>query len=175
MRSVLFALVCLFLSFFSLVTDPAFTFLLLDESAIPTTHQYLQYVLFSNSMPAVFNEDESSHMSDVFWIIRSSLIILVLLALTLWKKGLDLKSVKHGTLLLTGFLILCAIIPFDSFFTYFHYVFFPQGNWQFAANSTLITFYPASFFLNYAIAIALNSIAIALASFIILNIHHHNK
>ena len=175
MKSVLFLLVCLFLSFFSLVTDSAFTFILLDESAIPTTQQYLQYVLFSDSMPIVFTEDESSHMRDVAWIIRSSLVILVLLVLTLWKKGLDLKSVKRGTLLLIGFLIFCAIVPFDSLFTYFHYIFFPQGNWQFAADSTLITFYPASFFLNYAIAIALNSIAIALASLIVLNIHPRNK
>lgn len=173
MRAVLFALFVLFISFFSLVTDPGFTFLLLDEKAVPATQQYLEYLRFQDSMPDLFNEKESSHMADVAWLIRSAFVFLVLISIALWKKGLDYKSVKNGFIILASFIIICALIPFDTLFTYFHYVFFPQGNWQFAQESTLITFYPASFFFYYAIAIALNAVGIAFTAVVACYLHRH--
>lgn len=175
MRSVLFALFCLFISLFSLVTDPGFTFLLLDKKAVPATQQYLGYVMFQDSMPELFNEKEASHMDDVAWIIRAAFAFLAFVSVALWKKGLDFKSAKNGFIILLSFLILCALIPFDILFTYFHYVFFPQGNWQFAADSTLITFYPASFFFYYAVAIALNSVSIALSALLVFCAFHRRR
>ncbi|MBW3019082.1 DUF1461 domain-containing protein, partial [Candidatus Woesearchaeota archaeon] len=46
-------------------------------------------------------------------------------------------------------LVVCAIIPFNSVFTAMHHILFPQGNWQFPADSMLIQYYPSGFWNEY--------------------------
>jgi uncharacterized membrane protein len=58
-------------------------------------------------------------------------------------------------------LIIGFLIPFETLFTYFHLTLFPQGNWMFPPDSILVQFYPATFFANYGLAIALNSLVAA--------------
>ena len=65
--------------------------------------------------------------------------------------------IKKGTILLGTIFVLAIIIPFNKLFTMFHYVVFPQGNWMFAAKSTLISFYPNTFFATYALMIAIHA------------------
>ncbi|VVB80776.1 Uncharacterised protein [uncultured archaeon] len=113
-------------------------------------------------MPEVFNAEEQSHLQDVKQLIRYGFIallttLLILLYCNEWK-----KTAKWGTAALFAILAASAVIPFDSLFTKFHQIFFPQGNWIFAPDSTLITFYPQNFFLTYALSIAVYSVFLAL-------------
>lgn len=46
--------------------------------------------------------------------------------------------------------IVWAAIDFNGFFSAFHNVFFPQGNWTFSAKSLLICMYPLPFWMGMA-------------------------
>jgi len=160
---IIFPLFCLLLSFFVLATDPVFSYSLLErEDSIEPTKQLFEYFFWHAEMPNVFNAEEQKHLQDVKLVINIALVLLILLAIALfyihdWK-----TSVTHGTLLLFIVLILAVILPFDILFTAFHNIAFPQGGWRFAADSMLINFYPINFFINYAVALAINSLVAAL-------------
>ncbi len=47
-------------------------------------------------------------------------------------------------------LALSTLFSFDSFWTAFHLVLFPQGNWMFPLGSTLIALFPETFFQHFA-------------------------
>ena len=57
-----------------------------------------------------------------------------------------------GTLAFIIFLAVLALIDFDWFWTQFHYIVFPNGNWAFPAGSTLIGLFPEAFFYNFAVS-----------------------
>jgi hypothetical protein len=44
------------------------------------------------------------------------------------------------------FTLLWALADFGSLFTFFHQIFFPMGNWQFAATGKLVNLFPFEFF-----------------------------
>lgn len=162
--TIVFPIFCLLLSLQVLVNDPAFTYLLLNKEAVGPTKQLFQYFQGKAEVPQIFDEQEKSHLQDVKHLLKYSYylleIITVILAFCLideWK-----KIIKYGTILLLILLAIGFFIPFDSFFTSFHELLFPQGNWQFATDSTLIQLYPASFFENYGIAIGINALLAAL-------------
>ena len=165
--TIAFPLFCLLLSFNVLVNDPAFTYHLLKNlEAVKPTQQLFQYFESKAGMPEIFNSEEQSHLTDVKHVINYAYYLLEFFAIVLafcmideWK-----KIVKYGTLLLLALLLIAYFIPFDTFFIYFHKILFSQGNWTFPADSTIIQFYPETFFVSYAIAIVLNSL-VAAASF----------
>jgi len=161
---VTFPPLCLLLSFFVLLSDPAFTYLLLDEDAHEPTRALLDYFSVSGAMPGVFDENEASHLADVKSVIIMGFVALFFLVfahtrLTTFDNWRAIT--RWGTLLLACLLIISALIPFDVLFTWFHVVFFPQGNWMFPAQSTLIQYYPAPFFATYAFAIGIHSLLVA--------------
>ncbi|NDK31002.1 lipoprotein intramolecular transacylase Lit [Nesterenkonia haasae] len=47
-----------------------------------------------------------------------------------------------------------AIVDWQFFFTEFHNLFFPQGNWSFPSDSTLIRLYPEQFWIDAGIWVA---------------------
>ena len=49
--------------------------------------------------------------------------------------------------------LLWVVISFDSLFTFFHLLLFPQGNWQFSSDSLLIQTFPIDFFISMAMKI----------------------
>jgi len=66
-------------------------------------------------------------------------------------KVILIKLLKHGglaTSIFIAFILLSLIFAFNSVFTLFHLLFFPQGNWQFAADSLLIRTFPVEFFVK---------------------------
>ncbi len=159
--TIIFPIFCLLLSFFVLLTDRQFTYSLLDNpESIQPTKQLLQYFEGRAQVPEIFTTEEKSHLADVKQLIQFSFIALIITAILLFYTFTK-KTVKYGTYLLLAILALSSIIPFDLLFTKFHQIFFQQGNWQFAPDSTLITFYSSSFFANYALAIAIHAIIIA--------------
>lgn len=167
---ILFPFLCLFLSLFVLLSDPAFTYLLLDnQDAVQPTRQLLQYFEHKAEMPAIFATDEQAHLADVKHLLSYTYYILELLAIIVTFCMLDnwRKVIKWGSALLALLLLFTFFIPFDVFFTNFHKIFFPQGNWMFSADSTLITFYPTAFFMQFGIAIAINALVAASALIIV--------
>ncbi len=167
---IFFPFLCIFLSLFVLLSDPAFTYLLLDNpNAVQPTRQLLQYFQHKSEMPAIFTVDEQAHLRDVSQLLSYAYYILGLLVVVVtfcmfenWR-----KVIRWGSALLVLLLLLAFFIPFDIFFTNFHKIFFPQGNWMFSADSTLITFYPTVFFMQFGIAIAINALVAAFAFIIV--------
>ncbi|MFW0170425.1 TIGR01906 family membrane protein [Rothia sp. P4278] len=112
---------------------------------------------------AAFLPTEVEHMTDVKRVILCSLTLAALMlvaallsARTLPTKapGLVRSSLFTGsllTLLLATALGVSGILGWESFFTTFHQVFFPQGNWQFRMSDTLIRLYPPQFWLDAAL------------------------
>jgi len=158
--TIIFPLFCILLSFFILITDSHFTYSLLEKNeSIQPTKQLMQYLIWRGEMPEAFNTQEKSHLQDVKQLIKFSLIALLLTILILMYCGFNTKI---GTIILIALLATSSIIPFEKLFTNFHYIFFPQGNWAFPPESTLITFYPANFFATYALSIAIYAVFAAL-------------
>ena len=105
---------------------------------------------------------EKSHMEDVHSIFSKvkylSFITLALLGIILLRmraNGTFREDIRK-VLKYSGIKTLIALaavfflsINFDWFFTRFHYLFFPQGNWQFPSDSLLIIMFPQQFFQDY--------------------------
>ncbi len=159
-----FPIFCILLSFFVLTTDSRFTYSLLEQNeSIQPTKELMNYFVSKGQIPEAFNEEEKSHLQDVKQLIKFGLITLLITLMALiycsseWK-----KTIRYGTIALSAILAAGFIIPFNTLFTRFHYIFFPQGNWAFPPESALITYYPANFFATYALSIAVYAIFLGL-------------
>ena len=108
-----------------------------------------------------FNEREKSHIADVKQLIKTNSLLLFLavalfVCLTgsmfllsedfLQKLGKAFIGGSLLSILLGGVFWLLSKIGFCGFFTVFHKVLFPQGNWSFdpAANN-MVVLYPPGF------------------------------
>ncbi|TLP76837.1 DUF1461 domain-containing protein [Nesterenkonia sphaerica] len=114
----------------------------------------------------LFTDNEVSHMADVkilLWyamIIGAGLLVLTLLMALLlraWRPGGFARGVFAGAWVTLGLLVavaVLAILDWRLFFTEFHNLFFPQGNWSFPSDSTLIRLYPEQFWIDAGIWVA---------------------
>ncbi len=78
------------------------------------------------------------------------------------------KGFLYGGVLALVLAVLLAastLAGFDSFWTAFHHVLFPQGDWMFPADSVLITLFPEAFFEGFA-----TQVLLAIAAFSLLAI-----
>lgn len=130
-----------------------------------------------NGGPAepLFDEADTAHLRDVkalVWLdyrlfIGSAAYCLVFAGVSLlWRRrrSLALGAAWGGGLtvaLLSVFGVL-AVTSFDWFFTTFHRLFFPQGNWQFPAGDRMITLFPWSFWNDVTLLVGAVSLALAL-------------
>lgn len=112
----------------------------------------------------LFTEAEVSHMADVkilIWyamIIAAGLVVISLLfALLLrrWRPGGFARGLFAGAWVTIGLMVVGVVTPlligWERFFTEFHHLFFPQGNWSFASESALIRLYPEQFWIDAGI------------------------
>lgn len=131
-----------------------------------------------NKLPAVFNDKEISHLIDVKELINRgrvvkvflSLINLILLSLLINGSGNKLKELSKLSIF-SGAFVFIIVIPFifskfSGLFLKFHLIFFPQGNFEFSLNSTLIKLFPEQFF--YDALIKLISISFYFAVILII-------
>ncbi len=159
---ILFPIFCLLFSFFVLITDPAFTYLFLENpESIEPTKQLFKYFAATAEIPEIFDQEEKAHLEDVAMVIRGTFMLMILAALGLLTGKPYRQSVRQGTILLLIIVALIILIPFDSLFTGFHKIVFPQGGWIFAPESTLIQFYPIKLFATSALAIVIHSLITA--------------
>ena len=135
---------------------------------------YLESITTGTEHKSAFLPDEVGHMHDVKLVILYStaaavlmLILAFISSATLRERapGVIRRSLFTGAWLTVGILgVLAAvgIFSWDWLFTTFHTTFFPQGNWQFHLNDTLIRLYPPQFWVDAAIAVAALSMLIVL-------------
>jgi integral membrane protein (TIGR01906 family) len=126
----------------------------------------------------LLDQADISHMKDVkgvLWLdyrlcIASAIYMLAyaLAAILLLRRGrgprdlaFDLKRGGIATLGLLAFLGVFAVTSFDWFFTTFHEIFFPQGNWQFPPGDHMITMFPDGFWSDTALLVGLVTAGLA--------------
>lgn len=127
-------------------------------------------VTLNGTATSFYTLDEISHMADVrgffnvFALIFSVSLLVFGTALSyfLINKHDERTKKRTGKALIiavsTFFAVLIPIlisimVDFDTTFTTFHELFFPQGNWEFAPDSRMIILLPAELFLNGALFI----------------------
>jgi hypothetical protein len=118
------------------------------------------YVRGDEPLRAILLPEEALHLEDVKSLISGIFMLfyvltacsLVLLAMLLLKSRRALLNV----LLYSGIsvLALCVILAllsldFDPFFTVFHRIFFPGGNWVFPVGTKLVTAFNEEFFRRF--------------------------
>jgi uncharacterized membrane protein len=54
-----------------------------------------------------------------------------------------------------------AVTSFNWFFTTFHEIFFPQGNWQFPPGDHMITLFPDGFWSDVTLLVGLVTLGLA--------------
>ncbi|MBF0807021.1 TIGR01906 family membrane protein [Rothia nasimurium] len=123
-------------------------------------HTYLADI--TTGSKAAFLASEVEHMTDVkrvmlismtFAILMLVLALLSARTLRLRTPGVLRSSLFTGAWLTLALLIglgVAGAIGWETFFTAFHEVFFPQGNWQFRMSDTLIRLYPPQFWVDAA-------------------------
>lgn len=124
-----------------------------------------------NELEGNYTYNERSHMEDVKklynaanTILYASIIIITGFAIIGIKrkerKEYYTKPLIYGSATLLGLniiILITATLSFTTFFTGFHEIFFPMGNWQFPYDSTLITLFPREFFVETTQKIILTS------------------
>jgi integral membrane protein (TIGR01906 family) len=137
-----------------------------SDKLIAANEQIGNYLNGSGSLDAVagLTAAEKSHLGDVKDLMNDLPILFLVLALV-WFTLLNRIKEKRKVLLYGGILaaaipLLLYVIHFDSVFSLFHQLFFPQGNWMFSPDSLLIQIYPAQFFYDAAFRIFAQCFAI---------------
>ncbi len=122
---------------------------------------------------------EISHLNDVQQVMNGTnylfyvLLFVCTLIFTYFGKKEKINLLKYGGIATLGFvggIALLTWISFNLMFTWFHQIFFPQGNWQFPLNSFLITTFPLTFFVSMAWKIFLMALILAIL-FILVSIY----
>ena len=113
-----------------------------------------------------YTTNEVSHLEDVKGVMNLIdylfyfRLIIITLIITYYRKNKDQlkKLFKCGgitTLISIGLILLFVLISFNTTFTIFHQIFFPQGNWLFPIDSLLIQTFTIGFFIGISVKIFL--------------------
>jgi integral membrane protein (TIGR01906 family) len=106
-------------------------------------------------------EDVQKVMSTADKIFYVSLVLSFILLIYGFKRKLLPKMLLYGGISIVsiiGLILLFSVISFNSSFTAFHEIFFPQGNWQFPSDSLLIQTFPLDFFIKIAFIIFIQTL-----------------
>ena len=122
----------------------------------------------ADNAPAGFTENERSHLADVkalldtarlaalaLWLCWAGVILAELarartLRERVFRAAKALTGAGAAALALVALLFLAALL-FERAFLAFHLSFFPQGNWSFPAESSLIRLFPREFFFGFLV------------------------
>ena len=110
-------------------------------------------------------EDVRAVMNKIDYLFYGLLLLNIFLLSCFRNRKLELlKWLKAGSIIaiISAVAIFLAILfGFNYFFTLFHYLFFPQGNWLFPADSLLIKTFPPDFFMLLGLKIFVLSLLLA--------------
>jgi integral membrane protein (TIGR01906 family) len=101
-------------------------------------------------LPDNYSEKEKSHMQEVKSLTNLSLILngITLISIFLLRKTKINLKIVGKKLIIISILFLIGAIFFQTFFNYFHLIFFNTNNYLLPSNSILIQKYPLNFFRN---------------------------
>lgn len=152
--SVTLLFILITLNTFLLISLP----LLFTQS--PSDQTIRSYLLTGNkaSLINILTPNEASHIYDVHTLfitqILCSLVALPILISIIKKNSLTiLRSTAKTSIIILFIFTLPILLLFNTSFIYFHHLLFPQGNWSFPPDSTLIQLYPESFWYYSALAL----------------------
>ncbi|MDR1775364.1 MAG: DUF1461 domain-containing protein [Actinomycetes bacterium] len=104
---------------------------------------------------APYTTDELAHLRDVrvtfgavFGLALGAAVVAVILVALWVRRATGRRALFVGgivTMAVPALIALALGVAFDWFFELFHRVLYPQGNWQFAGDSLLITLFPADY------------------------------
>jgi len=175
----LFAVICLLLLSYKII---------LSSINLSQNQEFtFDYLLQNRPLLLNYTELELSHLQDVqrvmtfvnYLFYLSLLICTIIITATIKNKILRQRLFFWGgfsTIIVVILILICSLVGFNSTFTIFHEIFFPQGNWIFPSDSLLIETFPLEFFEN----IVRNIFLLALMEgiiFILLSIYfkHENR
>ena len=135
----------------------------------PGQEEVMLYVQDRAAVPLNYTTAEQSHLQDVQkvfqgvdYIFYAVLLVIVVILFYSIKNQLQLsKLCWYGgisTVVFTGILLIAMALSFESSFTLFHTIFFPQGNWTFPVESLLIQTFPLEFFISMGKMIFLQTV-----------------
>lgn len=135
-----------------------------DEEVVSNVINFLK---FNEDLQPIFTNDMKSHFNDVRWVILSGWVFVLFVLSLLVYLPLNKEKVfwQSGSSICVFLLVIVTwiSIDFDSLFTVFHLILFPQGNWQFPSNSIIINLFPQEFFITTAIVCIITSFIIGLS------------
>ncbi len=132
----------------------------------------------SGETAPLYSENDALHMKDVkglvwmdYWMLIISagycaVYVISMLIWNRWNSGRELAmGAKRGgiaTVGLIAFLGVFAVTSFDWFFTTFHRLFFPNGNWQFPPGDHMITLFPEGFWVDVTLLVGVVALGLGL-------------
>ncbi|MBI4151712.1 DUF1461 domain-containing protein [Candidatus Woesearchaeota archaeon] len=143
------------------------------SSYLPEQQEVVDYLLQKGELSGAYTDAERAHLDDVQKLFqKGNALFLMILGIGLIFISLNHARFRESTLfwtvvlsngiaivLLSLFALGAVRFFFTEAFTQFHEFFFPQGNWQFPADSLLIQTFPLEFFLRMSIKIGLGILA----------------
>ncbi len=146
------------IAFYPLVPYPLLTPLTPHQQ---NTFDFLQGRIEVTALTVPYTPQELSHLHDVQQVMQWADVVFLLLLLasiallyhskTDWKRYLRWGGIT--TVAIVSLIILTLLLSFNTVFTLFHLLFFPQGNWIFPADSLLIQTFPLEFFVRMGMII----------------------
>lgn len=181
----------IFVSIFVLLSPLLFLLLSYQSTAFqekyysaPEQKEVLYFLQENTEMKENFTALEISHLQDVQKVMRSVnylfyliLTLAIILGIFLYRQALLSKALFYSSIVslsLFALIFIFYFFGFSSLFTVFHQVFFPQGNWQFSADSLLINTFPFEFFTKLSGIIFGKAAALA-AIALLLSVYPKNK
>lgn len=127
----------------------------IQPSLTPLSDRTVFELLFGPGTFSAFAPDEAAHLRDARVVLYGFLALAIgsasLIVWSIARRGADQRtwrSIARGGAALAAILIVLgafAALAFGVAFELFHRIFFPGGNWAFAADSLLIRLYPYAF------------------------------
>lgn len=145
--------------------------------------QVIKYLTTDQSVPSCFTQNEQSHLQDVKKNVAATVNIHAILTVLVisWiivslqtRKLLFAQHILNSVSKITeiGFVAVAivTVVAWSWFFTTFHQLFFPQGNWAFPEDSLLIQLFPESFWIFTTIILGILTIVLSWFLKYILNV-----
>ncbi len=122
----------------------------------PERKEVLDFLQENKEREINFTASEISHLQDVKEVMQFAnylsyfiLALTIILSIFLYRQAFLSKALLYSSIFSLSLFVLIFLFyffGFSSLFNAFHQVFFPQGNWQFPADSLLIRTFPFEFF-----------------------------